>query len=139
MQSFLADLTACIAVTGPYARRVFCEELGAPFDSVVNHDPLPDFGGGHPDPNLTYARSLVEAVKQGGYGFGAAFDGDGVSFAAGLVFSFAGAEGTDFKLQLGDCTIFVFGHFVKFDCVSSQLYHVNITRSAEHCLAWFSV
>ena len=40
--------------------------------------PLEDFGGGHPDPNLTYAHELVEIV----YGadapdFGAASDGDG--------------------------------------------------------------
>ncbi|XP_043191605.1 phosphoglucomutase-like [Amphibalanus amphitrite] len=64
-------------VTGPYARRVFCEELGAPADAVVHSQPLADFGGLHPDPNLTYAKPLVEAVKQGGQGFGAAFDGDG--------------------------------------------------------------
>ncbi|XP_037089839.1 LOW QUALITY PROTEIN: phosphoglucomutase-like [Pollicipes pollicipes] len=64
-------------VTGPYARRVFCDELGAPHESVVHSQPLPDFGGIHPDPNLTYAKSLVDAVKQGGQGFGSAFDGDG--------------------------------------------------------------
>lgn len=64
-------------VTGPYAKRIFCQELGAPADSVVNAVPLPDFGGGHPDPNLTYANELVQAMKSGSYGFGAAFDGDG--------------------------------------------------------------
>lgn len=36
--------------------------------------------GHHPDPNLTYAADLVEAMKEGDYGFGAAFDGDGVSW-----------------------------------------------------------
>lgn len=35
--------------------------------------------GHHPDPNLTYAADLVKAMKEGEFGFGAAFDGDGVS------------------------------------------------------------
>lgn len=35
--------------------------------------------GHHPDPNLTYAADLVKAMKEGDFGFGAAFDGDGVS------------------------------------------------------------
>lgn len=65
-------------MTGPYASYLFCEELGAPSGSVVNCVPLPDFGGHHPDPNLTYAADLVKALKDGDYGFGAAFDGDGV-------------------------------------------------------------
>lgn len=39
--------------------------------------PLEDFGGAHPDPNLTYAADLVAAVKAGDYDLGAAFDGDG--------------------------------------------------------------
>lgn len=66
------------AVTGPYARRIFVEELGAPADSIVNGTPLPDFGGGHPDPNLTYAHDLVEAMaKPGAPLLGAASDGDG--------------------------------------------------------------
>lgn len=54
------------------------DELGAPADAVVNAEPLPDFGGGHPDPNLVYAKSLVDAMKTGKYDFGAAFDGDAV-------------------------------------------------------------
>lgn len=37
------------------------------------------FAGHHPDPNLTYAADLVKAMKEGDFGFGAAFDGDGVS------------------------------------------------------------
>lgn len=45
---------------------------------MVNVIPLEDFGGHHPDPNLTYAADLVKAMEQGDYGFGAAFDGDGV-------------------------------------------------------------
>ena len=48
-------------------------------DSCINCTPLPDFGGGHPDPNLTYAASLVDELKKGEHQLGAAFDGDGVS------------------------------------------------------------
>lgn len=64
-------------VTGPYARAIFVETLGLPESSVQNCVPLPDFGGGHPDPNLTYAHTLVEAVEAGNIHFGAASDGDG--------------------------------------------------------------
>ncbi|KAK8752688.1 hypothetical protein OTU49_006859 [Cherax quadricarinatus] len=64
-------------VTGPYVRRIFLEELGASQDCAVNIEPLEDFGGHHPDPNLTYAADLVKAMQEGDYGFGAAFDGDG--------------------------------------------------------------
>ena len=56
--------------------------LGAPAASVINGVPLPDFGGGHPDPNPTYAEELVETMFAEGSGrsapdFGAASDGDG--------------------------------------------------------------
>jgi phosphoglucomutase len=66
------------AVTGPYAMEIIERRLGAPAGSVMNGSPLEDFGGGHPDPNLTYAHELVEII----YGadapdFGAASDGDG--------------------------------------------------------------
>lgn len=44
----------------------------------MNCDNLPDFGGLHPDPNLTYAAALVERMKKGEHDLGAAFDGDGV-------------------------------------------------------------
>ena len=64
-------------VTGPYGKAIFEEELGLPSSSTQNCIPSPDFNGGHPDPNLTYARSLVEAVDKGGIPFGAASDGDG--------------------------------------------------------------
>ncbi|KAG2466705.1 PGM5 protein, partial [Polypterus senegalus] len=70
-------IDAMNGVMGPYVRRILCDELGAPANSAVNCVPLEDFGGQHPDPNLTYASSLVEAMKGGEYGFGAAFDGDG--------------------------------------------------------------
>ncbi len=66
------------AVTGPYARAIFEQRLGAPAGTVMNGIPLEDFGKGHPDPNLVYAHDLVEIL----YGdnapdFGAASDGDG--------------------------------------------------------------
>ncbi|XP_072114168.1 phosphoglucomutase-like protein 5 [Mobula birostris] len=70
-------IDAMHGVMGPYVRRILCDELGAPANSAVNCVPLEDFGGHHPDPNLTYATSLLEAMKGGEYGFGAAFDGDG--------------------------------------------------------------
>jgi phosphoglucomutase len=64
-------------VTGPYGIAVFQDELGLPASSTQNCVPLPDFGGGHPDPNLTYAHSLVAAVDKDSIPFGAASDGDG--------------------------------------------------------------
>jgi len=64
-------------ITGPYARAIFVETLGLPESSIQNCVPLPDFGGKHPDPNLIYAHSLVEAVEKGKIPFGAASDGDG--------------------------------------------------------------
>ncbi|KAK8752686.1 hypothetical protein OTU49_006859 [Cherax quadricarinatus] len=70
-------INAMHGVTGPYVRRIFLEELGASQDCAVNIEPLEDFGGHHPDPNLTYAADLVKAMQEGDYGFGAAFDGDG--------------------------------------------------------------
>ena len=66
------------AVTGPYASRIFEELLGAPAGTVRNGIPLEDFGGGHPDPNLTYAHDLAELLLgSDAYRFGAACDGDG--------------------------------------------------------------
>ena len=66
------------AVTGPYAKKLLEEVLGAPAGSVRNGTPLEDFGGGHPDPNLTYAHELADLLMNGdAYQFGAACDGDG--------------------------------------------------------------
>ena len=66
------------AVTGPYAKTLLEEVLGAPAGSVRNGTPLEDFGGGHPDPNLTYAHELADLLMEGdAYQFGAACDGDG--------------------------------------------------------------
>ena len=66
------------AVTGPYGKRIFEDILGCPEGTVWNGEPLPDFGGGHPDPNLAHARALVaEMYADNGPFFGAASDGDG--------------------------------------------------------------
>jgi phosphoglucomutase len=66
------------AVTGPYAKRILEGLLGAPAGTVRNGTPLEDFGGGHPDPNLTYAHELAELLLgSDAYRFGAACDGDG--------------------------------------------------------------
>ena len=75
------DFKLCIdsmhAVTGPYAKDIFEKRLGAA-DSVMNGEPLEDFGGGHPDPNLVYAHDLVEIMfANNAPDFGAASDGDG--------------------------------------------------------------
>ncbi|KAF9365562.1 Phosphoglucomutase-2 [Mortierella sp. NVP85] len=64
-------------VTGSYGQQIFVNELGLPQSSVMNCVPKPDFGGGHPDPNLTYAHELVERVEKENISFGAASDGDG--------------------------------------------------------------
>ncbi len=66
------------AVTGPYAKAIFEKYLGAPEGTVQNGEPLEDFGGGHPDPNLVYAHDLVEVLfGENAPDFGAASDGDG--------------------------------------------------------------
>ena len=75
---FTMRFDAMNAVTGPYAQRIFEEILGAPKGSVVNFRPLPDFGGLHPDPNLIYAKELVDLMfSDKAPDFGAANDGDG--------------------------------------------------------------
>ncbi len=66
------------AVTGPYARNIFVDKIGLSNQSVMNDIPLTDFGGLHPDPNLTYADKLADLLlNQKKYSFGAACDGDG--------------------------------------------------------------
>ncbi len=77
-KGFTMRFDAMNAVTGPYAVRIFEELLGAAPGSVVNAVPLPDFGGLHPDPNLVYAKELVDLMfSDNAPDFGAANDGDG--------------------------------------------------------------
>ena len=66
------------AITGPYAKRILLDILGAKPSSVINAEPLEDFGGGHPDPNLAHAKELAELMFSSiAPDFGAASDGDG--------------------------------------------------------------
>lgn len=66
------------AVTGPYAKRILVEMLGAPESSLMHATPLEDFGGGHPDPNLIYAKHLLDlALSPDAPALIAASDGDG--------------------------------------------------------------
>lgn len=66
------------AITGPYARTILEERLGAPVGTVIRGEPLADFGGAHPDPNLAHAHELMEKLfRDDGPDFGAASDGDG--------------------------------------------------------------
>ena len=76
-KDFKVLFDALNGVTGPYGIAIFEKELGLSSDSTQNCIPSPDFGGGHPDPNLVYAHSLVEKVDKDGIQFGAASDGDG--------------------------------------------------------------
>ena len=75
---FSMAFDAMHAVTGPYAKAIIEGFLGAPAGTVMNGLPLEDFGGGHPDPNLTYAHELVDVMYAADApDFGAASDGDG--------------------------------------------------------------
>ena len=66
------------AVTGPYARRLLIDRLGAPAEAVIHAVPLEDFGGEHPDPNLVHAVALSRTMMGAGAPtLGAASDGDG--------------------------------------------------------------
>ena len=80
---FTLKFDAMHAVTGPYAKEIFLNRLGLPASSLMNCDVSETFGGGHPDPNLTYAHDLVDILYGRGVNqkdapdFGAASDGDG--------------------------------------------------------------
>ena len=75
---FSMRFDAMHAVTGPYAKAILEQRLGAPDGTVVNAVPLPDFGGGHPDPNPAWTKPLMDLMMSGDApDFGAASDGDG--------------------------------------------------------------
>ena len=77
-KDFSLIFDAMNAVTGPYAKNIFVDKMGLLDDCVMNGLPLEDFGGLHPDPNLTYASKLADLLLvQKAYSFGAACDGDG--------------------------------------------------------------
>ncbi len=75
---FVMRFDAMHAITGPYAKRILEEILGAPPGTVINGKPKEDFGGGHPDPNLAHANEIV-VLSSGldAVDFAAASDGDG--------------------------------------------------------------
>ena len=75
---FRMRFDAMCAVTGPYAVEIIENRLGAGPGTVVNAQPLPDFGGMHPDPNPTWAHDLMNHMfAPDAPDFGAASDGDG--------------------------------------------------------------
>jgi phosphoglucomutase len=75
---FSMRFDAMHAITGPYAKRILEELLGAEPGTVINGDPKEDFGGGHPDPNLVHAHEVVALTSgRDAVDFAAASDGDG--------------------------------------------------------------
>jgi phosphoglucomutase len=75
---FSMRFDAMHAITGPYAKRILEETLGAEPGTVINGVPREDFGGGHPDPNLVHAHEVVALTSgRNAVDFAAASDGDG--------------------------------------------------------------
>ncbi len=75
---FRLRFDAMHAITGPYAQDILERKLGAPKGTVINAEPLEDFGGHHPDPNPVHARALFDVMfAPGAPDMGAASDGDG--------------------------------------------------------------
>ena len=76
-RGFTVRFDAMSAVGGPYAKAILEGELGAPAGTVVNGEPLEDFGGLHPDPNPVNAEDLIRHMAApDAPDFGAASDGD---------------------------------------------------------------
>ncbi|MEN9865073.1 MAG: phosphoglucomutase [Pseudomonadota bacterium] len=78
---FASGFTLCFdamcAISGPYAKAIFEDTLGARHGSVINGEPLPDFGGMHPDPNPVNAAELLQRMNGAAApDMGAASDGD---------------------------------------------------------------
>ncbi len=77
-EKFTMRFDAMNAITGPYAREILEQRLGAAAGTVLRGEPLTDFGGAHPDPNLKHASELVTLMNgKNASNFGAASDGDG--------------------------------------------------------------
>jgi phosphoglucomutase len=76
-RGFRMKFDGMCAVSGPYAKAIIEGALGAPRGTVINGEPLEDFGGHHPDPNPVNAAELI-ALMNGpdAPDFGAASDGD---------------------------------------------------------------
>jgi phosphoglucomutase len=61
----------------PYVHELFVKQLGFPESAILGTPPLPDFGGGYPDPNPTHATRLHHAMMRTyAPDFGAALDSD---------------------------------------------------------------
>jgi phosphoglucomutase len=74
---FTMRFDAMSAVSGPYAKAILEGMLGAPAGTVLNGEPLEDFGGHHPDPNPVNAAELIALMASPtAPDFGAASDGD---------------------------------------------------------------
>jgi len=93
------------AATGPYAKTIFCDMLGAPLNCLANAEPLEDFGGLHPDPNPVDAAHLVElAASKNAPDLIAASDGDGdrnMILGRGMVVS----PGDSLAIMLANATV----------------------------------
>lgn len=75
---FRMAFDAMNAVTGPYATEILERRLGAPGGTVLRGQPLPDFGGGHPDPHPDHTPELTARMfGEDPLDFAAASDGDG--------------------------------------------------------------
>jgi phosphoglucomutase len=61
-KDFSMKYDCMFGVQGPYAQRIFVDELGASPDVLIEATPMTDFNGGHADPNLTYARALCDIM-----------------------------------------------------------------------------
>jgi phosphoglucomutase len=83
-KDFKLAFDAMHGASGPYAIEIFNKILKVDLANLYNCDSLPDFGGLHPDPNLTYAKNIVKVMNINGDNpnpetvpdFGAACDGD---------------------------------------------------------------
>lgn len=110
---FKMSYDAMNAVTGPYAIRIFEELLGAQKGTVVNAIPLPDFGGLHPEPNLTYAKHFVDKMfADDAPDFGAASDGDGDRYMIlGKKFFVSPSDSLAIIAEYMETVLFYYGRF----------------------------
>lgn len=78
LDGFSFRFDAMHAVTGPYAHEIFSNQLGLSDCWILNGQPDPSFGGGHPDPNTVHAKEICNlAMMPDGPDLSAASDGDG--------------------------------------------------------------
>ncbi len=126
MQSdFRFVFDAMNGVTGPYGKKLFEETLGAPEGSVINAVPLEDFGGMHPDPNLIYAKHLVDLMySEATPDFAAANDGDG---DRNMIL------GQSFFVSPSDCLAIITDHYRLIPAYKNGIY--GVAKSAATSMA----